>query len=113
MSSVTISSRQFTTDTSNRKERARPGPSTTAGTWAAITRKVSKAQQAPSPRHCLRDRRAYWGATMRQMGLVCAFVLPVISGGFHMDLDPDSGPAPPTFLSNHLSALAEGRRRHL
>jgi hypothetical protein len=67
----------------------------------------AEGEQAPSPRHRLRDRRAYWGATMRQMGLVCSLVLSVISGGFRMDWDPDMGPAPPAFLRNHPSAFAE------
>ena len=67
----------------------------------------AEGEQAPSPRHRLRDRREYWGATMRQMGLVCSLVLSVISGGFRMDWDPDKGPAPPAFLRNHPSALAE------
>jgi hypothetical protein len=66
-----------------------------------------EGEQAPSPRHRLRDRRAYWGATMRQMGLVCALTLTVITGGFRMDWDPDLGPAPPAFLRNHPSTLAE------
>jgi hypothetical protein len=69
----------------------------------------AEGEQAPSPRHRLRDRRTYWGATMRQMGLVCALTLSVITGGFRtgMDWDPDMGPAPPAFLRNHPSALAE------
>ena len=44
---------------------------------------------------------------MRQMGLVCALTLSVITGGFRMDWDPEMGPAAPTFLRNHPSALAE------
>ena len=44
---------------------------------------------------------------MHQMGLICALTLSVISGGFRMDWDPDTGPAPPAFLRNHPSALAE------
>ncbi len=67
----------------------------------------AEGEQAFSPRHRLRDWRAYWGATMRQMGLVCALTLSVISGGFRMDWDPDKGPAPSAFLRNHPSALAE------
>ncbi len=61
----------------------------------------------PSPRHGLRDRLAYWGGTMRQIGLVCALALSVITGGFRMDWDPDRGPALPAFLRKHPSALAE------
>ena len=44
---------------------------------------------------------------MHQMGLVCALTLSVLTGGFRMDWDPDMGPALPTFLRNHPSALAE------
>jgi hypothetical protein len=44
---------------------------------------------------------------MHQMGLICALTLSVLTGGFRMDWDPDMGPAPPTFLRNHPSALAE------
>ena len=67
----------------------------------------AEGEQAPSPRHRLRDRRAYWGSTMHQMGLICALTLSVITGGFRMDCDPEMGPAPPAFLRNHPSALAE------
>jgi hypothetical protein len=68
-----------------------------------------EGEQTPSLRHRLRDRRAYWEATMHQMGLVCALTLRVSisTGGFHMDWDPDRGPAPPAFLCNHPSALEE------
>ncbi len=66
-----------------------------------------KGEHTPSPRHWLRDRQAYWGAAMHQMGLVCAPTLSVITGGFRMDWDPDRGPAPPAFLRNHPSALTE------
>ncbi len=44
---------------------------------------------------------------MRQIGLVCALALSVITGGFRMDWDPDRGPALPAFLGNHFSALAK------
>jgi hypothetical protein len=44
---------------------------------------------------------------MHQMGLICALTLSVITGGFRMDCDPEMGPAPPAFLRNHPSALAE------
>ncbi len=44
---------------------------------------------------------------MRQIGLICALALSVITGGFHMDWDPDRGPALPAFLRNHPSALVE------
>ena len=44
---------------------------------------------------------------MRQMGLVCALTLSVITGGFRMDWDPERDPSTPTFLRNHPSALAE------
>ena len=67
----------------------------------------AESEPSPSPRHRLRDRRAYWGATMHQMGLVCALTLSVIAGGFRMDWDPELGPAPPAFLRNHPSAYAE------
>ena len=67
----------------------------------------AEGEHAPSPRHCLRERRAYWAATMPVMGLVCALALSVLSGGFRMDWDPVKGPAPPAFLRNHPSALAE------
>ena len=67
----------------------------------------TEGEHAPSPRHRLRDRRAYWAATMHTMGLVCALTLSVITGGFRMDWDPAKGPAPPAFLPNHPSALAE------
>ena len=44
---------------------------------------------------------------MHAMGMVCALTLSVITGGFRMDWDPDMGPAAPTFLRNHPSAIAE------
>ena len=44
-----------------------------------------EGEHTPSPRHLLRNRQAYWGATMRQMGLVCVLTLSVITGGFRMD----------------------------
>ncbi len=44
---------------------------------------------------------------MHQMGLVCALTLLVITCWFCMDWDPEQGPAPPAFLCNHPSALAE------
>ena len=67
----------------------------------------AEGEHAPSPRHRLRERRAHWAATMHVMGLVCALTLSVLSGGFRMDWDPVKGPAPPAFLRNHPSALAE------
>ena len=87
-----------------RRKRSRIWTSTTAGTWQVNMRKASKL---PPPRHRLRDRRAYWGATMRQMGLVCALTLSVITDNFRMDWDLERGLAAPTFLRNHHSALAE------
>ena len=69
----------------------------------------AEGEHAPSPRHRLRERRAYWASTMHSMGLVCALTgtLSVITGGFSMDWDPVLGPAPPAFLRNHPSALTE------
>ena len=44
---------------------------------------------------------------MHVMGLVCSLTLSVLLGCFRMDWDPVKGPAPPAFLRNHPSALAE------
>ena len=66
-----------------------------------------EGEHTPSPRHWLRDRQAYWGATTHQMGLVCALALSVITGGFRMDCGPDRVPAPTAFLHNCPSAMAE------
>ncbi len=60
----------------------------------------------PSPCHRLLDRRAYWGATMRQMGLFCALTFSILTGGFCMDwVGPRDGLSSTRFLRNHPSAL--------
>ena len=66
----------------------------------------NQGEQAPSPRHRLRDRLPYWRATMHQLGSVCARTLSVITGGFRMDWDPALSEASPVFLRNHPSAFA-------
>ena len=45
----------------------------------------SEGKHTPSPRYRLRDRQAYWGATMHQMGRVCALNLSVITARIRMD----------------------------
>ena len=69
---------------------------------------AAEGEPAPSTRHRLRARRSCWdGETLHRMGLVCALTLSVIAGGIRMDRGPAKGPAPPTRLRNHPSALAE------
>jgi hypothetical protein len=53
----------------------------------------------------LRAHRAYWLATMHQIGLVCALSLSVIASGYRLEWDPATGPPRPCWLRNHPSAL--------
>jgi hypothetical protein len=68
---------------------------------------AAEGKHAPSHRHSLHERRAYWATTMHTMGMICTLTLSVMSGGFRMDWDPPMGPASPNFLRNRPSAVSE------
>ena len=44
---------------------------------------------------------------MAKMGCVCAFTLSILTSGYQLEWDEAKGPAPPTQLRNHPSALAD------
>ncbi len=53
----------------------------------------------------LSSRRAYWLATMRQMGTICALTLSILSAGYRLEWDPATGPPPAVHLSNAKTAF--------
>ena len=52
----------------------------------------------------LSSRRAYWLATMRQMGTICALTLSILTAGYRLEWDPTTGPPPAVHLANAKSA---------
>lgn len=54
----------------------------------------------------LRANRAYWYATMHQIGSICPFTLSVIDHGYQPAWDSTKGPPTPCWLPNHPSARA-------
>ena len=53
----------------------------------------------------LSSRRAYWLATMRQMGTICALTLSILSAGYRLEWDPAKGPPPAVHLPNAKTAF--------
>ena len=67
----------------------------------------SQTPQGPAPeplRERLRSRRAYWHASMRAMGVVCALTLSILSDGCRLEWDPITGLLPRVHKRNAQSA---------